>query len=71
MANCKFCDTEILETFNLDNEAEQTRQLKLNNWYGQQTIYFKVGREIITTYAPKYCPECGRRILTREEQGRA
>lgn len=66
-SKCKFCDPEQFKQYDIGTERDSRAPLRLENWYGQQMITVDLGCGYWNRYIPKYCPECGRKILSREE----
>ena len=64
--SCKFCDRNLYESFRVMQNDEPYIDLRIDNSGGDVAI-LAVG-DNIGVYRPKYCPECGRRLVFDEEE---
>ena len=64
--SCKFCDPNSFENISVMENHEPYIDLRIDNSGGDVAI-LAVG-DNTGFYRPKYCPECGRRLVFDEEE---
>lgn len=61
---CKFCDPKLYDEFYIGEKSPPYISLILGNIYGDLLIRATGSNTEI--YTPKYCPECGRKLIEDE-----